>query len=64
MTKAKAGKGEPKVGASISKKAEQVKVVDQNGELVREYSLKVHGEDFLTLAEEFAGKVGGRKVVE
>ena len=40
-----------------------VDVVDKNGEYIRTYSRKVHGKDYKKLAEEFAEKVAGRKVV-
>ena len=39
-----------------------VNVVDSNG-VIRSYTRKEHGDDFLKLANEFAGKVEGRKVV-
>lgn len=40
-----------------------VNVVDSNG-VIRTYSEKEHGKNFLDLANEFAGKVEGRKVVK
>lgn len=47
----------PKASASKS-----VDVLDGHGEFIRTYSEAVHGEDFRVLAEEFAGKVKGRKL--
>jgi hypothetical protein len=49
-------------GKKPAKNASVCDVVDANG-VIRSYSVKVHGDDFLKLAEEFAGKVDGRKVV-
>lgn len=46
----------------IPKSASVVHVHDANG-LIRSYSKAEHGADFLDLAAEFAGKVGGRSVV-
>jgi len=40
-----------------------VDVVNRDGEHIRTYSKKVHGKDYKKLAEEFAKKVAGRKVV-
>jgi hypothetical protein len=40
-----------------------VDVVDKEGAVVRTYTAKQHGKDFKDLADEFAGKVEGRKVV-
>jgi hypothetical protein len=43
-------------------KAKAVDVV-KDGQYIRTYSAAVHGEKFAELAEEFASKVEGRKVV-
>lgn len=48
----------------IKKNVDQVQVVDRNGDVIRKYSKKVHGADFLENAAEFAGKEEGRKVEE
>ena len=54
----------PKTAAKLAaaSTAEVVKVLDGNGELIRKYSLSVHGEAFRDLANEFAGKEEGRVV--
>lgn len=39
-----------------SVKADSVSVVTKDNQVVRVYSLDVHGEDFYKLAEEFANK--------
>lgn len=60
----KAAKAAAEVGGTPpTKSATLVDVLDKNGAFIRTYSVKVHGEDFRELAEEFAGKVEGRKVV-
>ena len=48
--------------AKTKTEAEKVSVKDSNGALIRHYSLKVHGETFRDLANEFAGKEEGRVV--
>lgn len=50
--------------AKVSKDVKAVVVNDKNGEAIREYSLKVHGDDFVKLASEFASKEEGREVIE
>ncbi len=66
IAKAKAGPAEtPEVklgGKAPGKDAKEVDVIDANG-VIRTYSLKEHGKDFRKHADEFAGKVEGRKVV-
>ncbi len=49
--------------AKSTKSASAVDVLDKNGALVRTYSVKVHGKGFMDLAEEFAAKEEGRKIV-
>lgn len=49
---------------SPSKSVSAVSVVDNNGEVIRTYSKEAHGADFRAHADEFAGKVEGRKVVK
>lgn len=66
---AKAKTAEEKAAAKAAKlaaasTAEKVSVLDGNGSLIRHYSLKVHGETFRDLANEFAGKEEGRVVVD
>jgi hypothetical protein len=38
---------------------EHIDVFNKHGGYVRTYSSDTHGEDFLDLAREFAGKIGG-----
>ena len=52
----------PVGGKAPAKNADAVSVADANG-IIRTYSKREHGEDFRELAEEFAGKQEGRKVV-
>lgn len=64
---AKAKTAEEKAAAKAAKlaaasTAEVVTVKDRNGEVIRSYSLEVHGETFRDLADEFAGKEEGRVV--
>ena len=47
--------------AKQSKRA--VDVLDADGNYIRTFELKIHGKDYKKLAEEFAKKVAGRKVV-
>ena len=55
---------DPRLGGKApAKSAKVVSVVDNHGEHIRSYSEKEHGEDFRALADEFASKVEGRKVV-
>lgn len=42
-----------------SKKVQMVAVLSKLGAKVREYSLEVHGKEFVELAEGYAGKIGG-----
>ena len=48
----------------VPKNVKEVQVVDKNGDVIRTYSEKVHGGDFLKHAGEFASKEEGRKVEE
>ena len=60
----KAAIAEAKAAAKLAaaSSAEKVSVLDGNGALIRQYSLKLHGEAFRDLANEFAGKEEGRVV--
>lgn len=62
MPKTKKGL-EVKDDAEIEVKPKEVKVYDIKGNYIRTYSLEVHGKKYIELANEFAGKVGGRKVI-
>lgn len=70
--KAAAKKGKALGGAPAAPKPPKVSGVknptvahvdDANGERIRTYTQEVHGDAFLDLAKEFAGKVEGRSVV-
>ncbi|QGH73127.1 MAG: alkyl hydroxyperoxide reductase E [Podoviridae sp. ctviO18] len=58
----KAANKTAKMGAVKSGQSE-VTVVDRNGDVVHTYSKREHGAEFLKLAQEFAGKVEGRKLI-
>lgn len=57
---AKKPQNSKEVEAIVEKKGcEEIGVYTADGKFIRSYNAKLHGEDFIRLAEMFAGKVKG-----